>query len=115
MCKRKSKKTNTHLPFKFWNTKEWKPDFMNQVIAANKLLKKFSLKAILKTLELPKFLWVYSLRTKNLTEEIAKQQRFLDRQTDSLSEPDISKEVNQLSKPKFNKPSTLSKLRNLDK
>lgn len=61
---RKADKEGVKLEYKYWNNKEHKyhSDFKGQVSQAAKLLKKYSSKAIIKTMN--DLFWCFSLRSK---------------------------------------------------
>ena len=47
MCERQAKSKKVDLPPKFWNLPTWKRSFMQQILAANSLLKVYKPKSIL--------------------------------------------------------------------
>lgn len=63
--KKNAERSGVVLPHGYWNNKEseWGKEFKKQVVAAGKLLKKYSPEAIIKTLNDNK--WKYSLCTKD--------------------------------------------------
>ncbi len=76
MCERLAKKDKKDLPVKFWNLPTWKRTFLQQVLAANTLLKVFSPKAILQALKRePK---VFSLRAPWFTPVVQEEQQKCD-------------------------------------
>lgn len=69
MVDRKAFKEKAHLPYKYWTTDEkWQKEFKMQVQQAGKLLKKYSVKAIMNALN--SNLWCYSLLSPKLLEAI---------------------------------------------
>lgn len=86
MSERYARKQNKDLPLEFWNNEEWAKFFVEQITAANTLLKCFTMTAILNALQRKENKWVYSLRLKKLNkdiveEEFAIQNRQKDRQS----------------------------------
>jgi len=75
VCENKARKEKKDLPIKFWNRPEWSNYFRGQIRAANSLVKKYSSKAILATLE--KNHYVYSLRGKWLEPKIKQEENNL--------------------------------------
>ena len=82
MCERKAKSENIPLPLGYWNSKEWRLFFKQQVLAANTLLKIYPFPVIVAAVKNKKTNWVWSLRSpqlKNvLIEENAKYERLLE-------------------------------------
>lgn len=77
MVKRKADREGYVLPYKYWNGKgKWANEFRSQVTQSGKILKKFSIRAIMNALSEVK--WVYSLRSAPLLRECEKQQLILD-------------------------------------
>lgn len=66
ICEHKATIEKRDLHFKFWLNKEWAKFFRDQIATANKLLKKYSAKAIIKALNSPKAIKIYSLRAPHL-------------------------------------------------
>src|SRR5688572_19284903 len=72
MCERQAKSKKVDLPPKFWNLPTWKRSFMQQILAANSLLKVYKPKSILSALKLqPK---AFSLRAPWLIAVIKEQE-----------------------------------------
>ena len=114
MCQRMAERTNEgSLAYKFWNTKKWKKTYQLQVIAANRLLNKYSDRAIVAALNTYKGLKIYSLRFPGLEEMIKTEHRRLDNGPPVKSD---SYENNTSSKPMkpYGKKSKIEKLRELD-
>lgn len=61
ICEKKAASLKLTLPTKFWLTETWKQEFIFQVVYANKLLKQFSIEAILAALKSPKSKYCVSL------------------------------------------------------
>lgn len=119
VCERIAKKDGNALPVKFWNTDRWKNIFLQQLLAANTLLKVYHPLAVIRGLRLQKT--VYSLRAKWLLDTVDTQQKKLlveQEQLDNLKKyhDDVVTEI------KNNKPreafaqhkSSLDRLRELE-
>ena len=76
MCIRLADKKKEALVYKFWNLSNWKPVFLNQLRAAQSLLKLYTVKAIITVLQ--KNRNVYSLRAPWLDSEFQAEQLRLD-------------------------------------
>jgi len=114
ICENKAKKDGLDLHFKFWANPEWSKFYRNQIGTANKLLKTYDIRAIVKALSDPKAKGIYSLRAPHLLPIIQKYQK----QIASEVKP-LPKEINRLDKVTFrkdnnNKQNIISKLKELD-
>jgi hypothetical protein len=113
MCERLAKQKKIDLPVKFWNLPAWKRTFMQQILAANSLLKVYKPKSILTALKRePK---AYSLRAAWLIavikEEEDKQER-IEKVEETPSTPVLS--TTEQPRVSFSPTkSKLSKLREL--
>lgn len=108
--KRKADHERVVLPFKYWNLKrnKWATEYRRQVATSAKLLKKYSVSAVMKALnKLPK---CYSLSAPFLLEEIKNQQAIIDRQE---AAPKKQIEVSEIKEGRksFSKKNMLGKLR----
>lgn len=113
MCERKAIANNVQLPTQFWSKDPvWKKEWLKQCIMANRLLKKYSLQAILAALKNEKSSRTYSLGSKFLKPLIEIEQNKLDNlPKDQINQVDI----NELEKPIQNTSSNsvFSKLKDL--
>lgn len=66
VCERLAQKNKIDLHYKFWLSEDWQKSYKNQIPAANKLLKKYSAKAIIDALLSPVGKKIYSLRAPHL-------------------------------------------------
>tara|TARA_R110002020_G_scaffold846_5_gene4201 strand:+ start:1320 stop:1760 length:441 start_codon:yes stop_codon:yes gene_type:complete len=115
VCQRQAEKDNIGTPaYKFWNTEKWKKSYTHQIILANRLVKKYDERAIVKALKGARGKSIYSLRFPGLEDLIKKEQESLNRSGDEES-IDI-KDIDTNSKPRkpFGNKSSFSKLRDLD-
>lgn len=67
ICERLAKKDKRDLHYRFWLSDDWQKSYKNQIPTANKLLKKYSAKAIIDALCSPTGKKIYSLRAPHLT------------------------------------------------
>jgi len=84
MVKKQADRKGHTLVYKYWNNKGdfWANEYKNQVAEAAKLLKKYSVQAIINATNVVK--WAYSLRTRDLVAEIKNQQKKIDEQLKNI-------------------------------
>ena len=113
ICENKARIDKKDLHFKFWTNKTWSKFFRDQIATANKLINKYSEKAIINALKNPKASRIFSLRAPHLIPIIEDEQKILD-----TTNTQLSQEFDRSEKKKFNtKPTTkslLSKLKELE-
>jgi hypothetical protein len=113
LCENKAKRENKDLGFRFWVNKEWLRFYRDQIATANKLLLKYSDKAIIAALKNKKAENIYSLRAPHLKDIIQKEQDILDTKNTK-----ITKEYDRSENKNFttnNKTKTkLSKLKEIE-
>lgn len=102
ICEKKATSLKKELPIRFWVLDEWAKYFRSQIASANKLLRKYSEKAIIKALNNPKAKWIYSLRAPHLLPIIEAEQAVVEIQKEST--PAIIPEININAKPKVKDP-----------
>lgn len=73
ICENKAKIEKRDLHYRFWLNKEWAKYFRNQIATANKLVKQYDDKAIIRALKDPKATKIYSLRSPVLMSMIKKE------------------------------------------
>lgn len=73
ICTSKARTEGKELPLRFWQLEEWAKFFRSQTNTANKLLKKYSDKAILAVLKNPKNGKTFSLRAPWLEPQFAEE------------------------------------------
>lgn len=66
ICEQKAKIDKVDLHYRFWTNKKWSTFYKNQIGTANKLLEKYSARAILKALLSEKGQKIFSLRAPHL-------------------------------------------------
>lgn len=113
ICEHYAKKEKLDLHYRFWTRKEWATYYRNQIGTANKLLKKYSAKAIIKALNDPRSYRIYSLRAPHLVSIIEQAEEEIKHQNTELT-----KQYNRKQNSTFAKNSTkkniLSKLKDMD-
>jgi hypothetical protein len=114
ICERKAIKDKKDLHYRFWLSKEWSVFFRNQIASANKLLKKYSDKAIVNALLTDKGKNIYSLRAPHLPPMIETEQHKLDSLNQSLSKNFDRKQNATYAKNPIVKKNIISKLKDLD-
>ena len=114
---RYAKHLRVPLPFKFWNTDEWKKEYRQQIIAANSLLKLFEPEVLLAVLESKDGNWIYSLNQPKLIDLAKREQaRITIEKKFAESSKKLEYDPNNVNVvPNVqSKPNTMSKLRGLD-
>jgi len=116
MCKKNAENKNVgSLPHKFWNKKPWNWTFKKQLWAAQKILKTYSEKALVKAVNSPEFKRIFSLNHPNCLGIIRRYELLLDSQKDKVADQEVKpiKEAKTRS-TSFKKKNTLSKLRQIE-
>lgn len=101
------------LSYKFWNRKPWDWTFKKQLWEANKLIKRYGEKAMIKAVTSPEFLKIFSLKNKRGIKIIEKYKKIVDAESESRQELDVQDNPTRRKK-KFGKKTGLNKLRELD-
>lgn len=114
ICEHKAKKDQLDLHYKFWLNKNWSTYYRNQIGSANKLLKRYCAKAIIKALNDSKAEKIYSLRAPHLLPIIDRYQTIEENQTatEHLDPINRSKDVMFGRSKKID--NIVSKIRNID-
>lgn len=114
ICEHWARQNKKDLHYKFWATSpEWAKHYKGQIPAANKLVKKYNPKAIIKALNDPKAARIYSLRAPHLIAIIEHYERIIESQKNELTQNFERKAEVKFAKKKT-KENIISKLRNLD-
>jgi len=101
VCEKVAKKDKKALPNKFWNLPEWKKTFKLQILHANRLLKKYDIAPIVKSLNKRETRNVYSLGANFILEPLIKiEQKKYDETLKSLSKTWNKKPVSKDTKPR---------------
>jgi hypothetical protein len=113
ICENKAKKDKLDLHFKFWINKEWSSYYRNQIGTANKLLKTYDAKAIIKALGDPKAKNIYSLRAPHLLDIIQRYQDLVEKES-IVSDIIINRSEKSTFRKDSIKKNIISKLKELD-
>ena len=116
VCENKAKYDGLDLHAKFWQNNSWSKHYRNQIPSANKLLKKYHPKAIIKALQDNQGSKIYSLRAQHLVPIIEKYQKIIDLEAEK--QKDTTNDIEYKSAESYRKykqkPNILSKLEELD-
>lgn len=80
VCERVALKKKVDLHYRFWLSEEWQKEYKGQITAANKLLKRFDMKAIIHALLTTSGRKIYSLRAPHLVGMIEQAEKHLENQ-----------------------------------
>lgn len=115
ICEHKAKKDKKDLHFRFWLNKTWERFFRDQIATANKLLKKYSAKAIIKALVSEEAIKIYSLRAPHLIPIIEQFEELCSKEQNTPTAANIVRnEISEFQHRKSNTKSILSKLKELE-
>ena len=114
ICEHKANIEKLDLHYKFWTNKEWSKYYIDQIATANKLLKKYTAKSIIRALNDYKAEKIYSLRAPHLSAIIDKHEALLSLENNELTESINRDEKTTFRKKSTGKPNILSKLKELD-
>lgn len=113
ICEKKAKIFKLDLHYRFWTNKEWSAFYRNQIATSNKLLQKYSPKAIINALKNPQCSKIYSLRAPTLEAIIKQEERLIEQENTTLKQEYTRKEVSKFAQTK-NKKNIISKIKDLD-
>jgi hypothetical protein len=113
ICEHKAQKDNVDLHHRFWLRKEWASYYRNQIGSANKLVEKYSARAVVKALHDPRAQRIYSLRAPHLIPIIDEYQKKIDAENTTQTS-EIDRTDTKTFRKKEIKPDLLSKLKELD-
>lgn len=113
ICEKKAKLDKEDVHAKFWLTKKWANYYRNQIPTANKLVKKFDDKAIIRALNSPAAQKIYSLRAPHLIAIIEREVEKLGAENTSITTNLDRSDKSTFRKSKATK-SVLTKLEEID-
>ena len=113
ICEKKAKLSKEDLHAKFWLTKKWSAYYRNQIATANKLVKKYNAKAIVRALNNSKAEKIYSLRAPHLVPIIEQEDSKLQSENTEISKP-LDRSEKNTYRQLNNTQSLISKLKDLD-
>lgn len=115
MCQRMAENSNEgSLAYKFWNTEKWKSTFTQQVVLANRLLKNYDERAVIRALRSKRGSKIYSLRFPALADLIRSEQSYLEKELSGQKTIDVTSHHSKTVSKPFGKRSEINKLRDLD-
>lgn len=114
ICEHWARQNQQDLHYRFWSTSDkWQKHYKAQITTANKLVKKYNPKAIIKALNDPKAFRIYSLRAPHLPAIIEQYEKILEQQKQELTKNLVRKDKIKFEQSK-SKKNIISKLRDLD-
>lgn len=115
ISEKKAKLNNEDLHYRFWLSKKWSSFFKNQIASANKLLTKYSSKAIIEALLDTRASKIFSLRAPHLIAIIEEKQEHLTNLKDVFTKT-VDRKTDILFNNRLNnkKQNIISKLEDLD-
>lgn len=114
ICEKKALLDKEDLHYRFWTLPKWEKFYRNQIASANKLIKKYGEKAVIRALNNPKASRIYSLRAPHLPAIIELEAKKLSAENSALTKTFERKD--NISHRKLNpkNKSILSKLEDID-
>jgi len=113
ICENKARKDKLDLHYRFWTHSTWAKFYRNQIASANKLVKQYGPKPIIKALQDDKGKNIYSLRAPFLIPIIEKYKNLIESEN-----TDFTLEINRNDRQSFRQPvkkrNIISKLKELD-
>jgi len=97
-----------------WLTKKWSAYYRNQIATANKLVKTYNAKAIIRALNSQQAQKIYSLRAPHLGSIIEQEESKLQAENTEISTELDRSEKNTYRQTKTNTTSIFSKLQDID-
>jgi hypothetical protein len=85
ICEKKAKMDKQDLHYRFWTNKKWSAFFRNQIATANKLIKEYGEKPVIRAMNNPKTERIYSLRAPHLIPIIEQEAKLLEEENDVLT------------------------------
>jgi hypothetical protein len=114
ICEKKAKMDKQDLHHRFWTNKVWAGFFRNQIASANKLIKKYGEKAVIRALKNPKCEKIYSLRAPHLVPIIEQEASMLEKENNTLTK-NLERKDNISHRQNIKgKSNILSKLEDID-
>lgn len=115
MCKKNAENKNVgSLPYKFWSKKPWDWTFKRQLFAANKLLKDFSEKALVRAVNSKDFRSIFSLNHPNCNKILKKYEKIIKTEEAQPKQEIQLKEEPKRRNKSYGKKNLLSKMRKFE-
>lgn len=115
LCKRNAENKNQgSLPYKFWNRKPWDWTFKRQMWAANKLIKEFGERPVVRAVQSKEFQKIFSLNHPSARKIIKRYKLIIDAE-DQQEKQEVEYKQNATSrKGSFGKKNALQRLREIE-
>lgn len=113
ICEHKAKIEKMDLHYRFWTNKKWSRYYRDQIASANKLLNKYSAKAVIKALNDTKAEKIYSLRAPHLISIIEHYEKIVQSEEKAL-DPQIDRSIKNTFRANVKNKGILSKLKEID-
>jgi hypothetical protein len=113
ICENKAKKDRLDLHYRFWTTKSWEKYYKDQIASANKLIKKYTAKAIILALRSHEGQKIYSLRAPFLIPIIEKHQESIEKENKVLTK-NLDRKEKTIFRSNAPKKNIISKLEELE-
>ena len=113
VCENKAKKDKLDLHYRFWTTESWEKYYKDQIASANKLIKKYTAKAIISALRSHEGQKIYSLRAPFLIPIIEKQEKLISKENTTLTK-ELDRKEKTVFRGSMPKKNIISKLEELE-
>lgn len=113
VCEKRAKVFKLDLHYRFWTNKEWSAFYRNQIGTANKLLKYYEAKVIIRALKNPQTNRLYSLRSPVLVSVLKTEASIVENENQELTQNYERKTDKTFSKNKT-QTNIISKIKDLD-
>jgi hypothetical protein len=114
ICEHKARIEKLDLHYRFWTNKEWSKYYRDQIATANKLLKKYTPKAIVRALNDKKTEKIYSLRAPHLIAIIEHHEMLAQSENKNMKDTIDRSDDKKFRQPIKNKNNILSKLKEME-
>jgi hypothetical protein len=114
ICEHKARIEKLDLHYRFWTNKEWSKYYRDQIATANKLLKKYTPKAIVRALNDKKAEKIYSLRAPHLIAIIEHHEMLAQSENKNMTDTIDRSDDKKFRQPIKNKNNILSKLKEME-
>lgn len=113
ICEHKAKLDKEDLYYRFWTTKKWEKFYRNQISSANKLIKQYDPKVIIRALHDSAASKIYSLRAPHLVDIIQKYEKILESENTDFT-LNIDRKTNKTYKKDIKKDNIISRIKEME-
>lgn len=113
ICEHKAKIEKEDLYYRFWTTKKWEKFYRNQISSANKLIKQYDPRAIIRALQDTASAKIYSLRAPHLRDIIQKYQKIVESENTDFT-LSVDRKINKTYKKDTKKTNIISKIKDIE-